>query len=168
MLALADGCDGFGGSVAAGLTPRGVVMGSGRDPRSGDTLPVVSVPMAADMGSSGKVLESAPFSVTLALLGPRAEPGRGNRLTDGIGAVQLWAFWDGRALHKAVRTWDGSAWAMVVDAQANALTAVAGTRGMSFYWAGLDAGARYGVFVATAGGCAAEGLDATLAPALEP
>lgn len=168
LLALADGCDGFKGSLAPGLTPRQVVMGSGSDPRSGDTLPVASVSMAADMGSSGKILDSAPFSVTVALLAPGAEPGRGALLADRIGAVQLWAFWDGDDLHKAVRTWDGSRWGMAADDDAGDLTAVGGRRAMSFYWAGLGDGARYGAFVATAAGCAAEGLDAKQRPALSP
>lgn len=167
ILALADKCDVFpSGTVPPNLTPRHIVTSSARDPRTGQTLPVAAVRMDGDMGVSGNVLDSPPFTVTFALLPAVGEPGRGDRLTDRIGAVQLWAFWDGDSLHKAVRTWDGSRWTIVSDGDADDLTTVAGRLGMSFFWAGIADGERYGAFVATPDGCVAEGLVAGLTSAL--
>lgn len=168
ILALADKCDTFPtGTVPPNLTPRQIVTGSARDPRTGKTLPVAAVQMGGDMGVSGNVLDSPPFTVTLALLPPSATPGRGDRLTDRIGAIQLWAFWDGDSLHKAVRTWDGSRWTTVSDGDADDLTAVAARLGMSFFWAGLANSGLYGAFVATSDGCVAEGLVAGITSELD-
>ena len=157
ILLLADACKGIpSGDLPPGLTPAQVLMGTERDPRTGKMLPVTKVQMAEDMGSSGVMLDSKPFSVTLALLPGGGAPGKGDRLIDRIGSAQLWAFWDGKGLHKAVRKWDGSRWKMVSDSAADDLTAVAARGGMSFFWAGLDTGGSSQAFVATSDGCASQ------------
>lgn len=157
ILRLADACKTIpSGDLPPGLTPVQVLTGTERDPRTGKTLPATEVQMAGDLGSSGAVLDSEPFSVTLALLPGGGAPGSGDRLIDRIGSVQLWAFWDGKGLHKAVRKWDGSRWQMVSDSAADDLTAVGARGGLRFFWAGLDTGGSPQAFVATSDGCASQ------------
>lgn len=150
------------GALPAELVPTGVATGVDPDPRSGVATRWISTAFAGTLPSDPTRIEA--FSVTVIVQRPGSADGSGRRLVDGAGSIQLWAYWDGGAMHKATRTWNGSEWVLRTGEEAEPLTVTLRTRSLAVFWDGLRPGDRYGALVAASGGCRAAGLDAALQP----
>ncbi len=165
LTALARSCDALpSGSVPPYLHITGLTSGTQTDPRTQVLTPSVTAALA---GSPVDV--TVPFSITATVLhaGDKA-PTSQRQPIDRSGTVQLWVYSDGQARHKGIRTFTGGKWTMRLDAEADALTyRLSSARSATFYWAGLQPGDRFGFVTSAATGCAASGLDGSLAP-LQP
>jgi hypothetical protein len=151
------------GSVPAYLAVASVANDIGPDPRTQASTRRVGVVTAQSITpSQGK----PAYSITAVLLPTGASAPTSGVPVDRAGTVQLWIFWDGTALHKGIRTWNGQSWRMTDenDPASNALTISVGDNAASFYWAGLQAGERFGFVTADTGGCTANALGADLTP----
>jgi hypothetical protein len=150
------------GTVPPYLTPTGSSSRVEPDPRS--QVPTQQVTVALTASPAGIRTAFAIVAVVLPA-GAHASTAQGPAI-DRAGTVQLYAISDGTNLHKAIRTFDGSAWHIVIDNDAAAMTFRLGPAGASFFWAGLHAGDRFGFVGAASSGCSALGLNAALAPQL--
>jgi len=114
----------------------------------------------------GDLAGHSPFSVTLTV--QRAVvAGSGPHAIDRVGSIQLWAYWDGKALHRGSRTFAAGAWTMRVDDAATDLPSVEVRRtGLVFYWNGSKTGDKAGVVASDGHGCSAYGISDLNAPAI--
>jgi hypothetical protein len=151
------------GTVPPYLTPTGSSSRVEPDPRS--QVPTQQVTVALSASPAG--VRGAPFAIVVVVVpaGTRASTLPGAPI-DHAGSVQLYAISDGTNLHKAIRTFDGTSWHIVVDGDAGAFTFRLGPAGASFFWAGLHAGDHFGFVGSASTGCSALGLSAALAPTL--
>lgn len=124
--------------------------GLGANPRTGETERMLTARFAEPLGSLERF---APFSVAAVIVRAGLADGAGPRAVDGLGSAQLWVHWDGLALHKGVRTWDGRAWRMRADDDAADLTVALGERGVRLFWAGLADVERFDFVSAVGGAC---------------
>jgi hypothetical protein len=152
------------GTVPAYLQVSASSSGVKPDPRS--QVPTQSV--RAALGAS-PVGVSAPFAIVAVVLpqgasAPRAQ----SRVIDAAGTEQLYSYFDGQHLHKALRTFQNGAWTIVIDTAANVITfaLTEGPNGAAFYWTGIHPGDRFGFIAASSTGCSDFGLDSTLTPTL--
>jgi hypothetical protein len=164
LTVLADACRTLtSGAGAPYLAIAAVSNDNAVDPRTRVPTPRVGIlTTQAISPSQGK----APFAIVAVVLpAGDSSPTRGLAV-DRAGTVQLWISWDGTALHKGIRTWDGRSWRMADerDPASNALTIALDGNTASFYWAGLRPGTRVGFVTADAAGCSARSLDATGRP----
>lgn len=149
------------GTVASYLVLDRVGSGIDTDPRTQALSPWVGAAGPGQIPAQGERKELS-FAAVVSRAG---QPnGTGARPIDRMGATQLWAYWDGGALHKGLRTWNGSAWEMKVDAEADAMTLALRANGVVFYWAGLRAGDRFGFVSAEASACRGVAIDTSGAP----
>ncbi len=149
------------GTVAPYLLLDRVGSGVDTDPRTQALTPWVGAAGPGQIPAQGERKELS-FA---AVVSPAGQPsGTGPRPIDRMGAIQLWAYWDGGALHKGLRTWNGSSWDMKVDAEADAMTLALRANGVVFYWAGLRAGDRFGFVSAETSACRGVAIDASGAP----
>ena len=148
-------------STTSGSVPPYLVMdkvGSGTDPDPRTQIPTRWVGAA---GSGSIPAGARPALSFVAILSRAGQPnGAGPRIIDRLGSLQLWAYWDGSSMHKGIRTFAGGTWQLLVDTQADALTADLHANGIALFWAGLRAGDRYGFVSSSASGCRPVALDA--------
>jgi hypothetical protein len=144
------------GDVAAYLRVERVGSGTDPDPRTQAPTRWVGLATAEDL--PGADARPAFTQIAVVQRAGRA-PGTGARAIDRVGDVQLWAYWDGKALHKALRVYESGSWRISTDAAADTLTLVLQTRGVAWFWGGLGAGDRFGFVSASAAGCRAVALD---------
>jgi hypothetical protein len=90
---------------------------------------------------------------------PGKSPGGGPQPPDRMGSIQFWMFWDGSQLHKGLRRWNGSTWAVSVDDAASSLTGELRTHSAAFHSGDVRPGTTFAVVTADSTGCAALGLD---------
>lgn len=157
VTALAAGCTSFAAQLPPFPRPMSVTTGSGPDPRTNVATSFISTAFAAPAPT--EPLARAPFSATVVLARSGQPTGIGTRAIDRTGWLQLWAYWDGAAMHKGIRTWDGSSWQMLTSGAAEPLTVALRTQSLAFYWPGLRSGDQYGAIVAAAAGCRSIGTD---------
>lgn len=149
------------GTVASYLVLDRVGAGVDADPRTQAPTPWVG---AAGPGQIPAQADRRELSFAAVVTRPGRPNGTGPRAIDRMGSTQLWAYWDGTALHKGLRVWNGTAWDLKVDADADAMTLALRQNGVVFYWAGLAPGDRFGFVSAEVGACRGVALDATGAP----
>ncbi len=159
ITALAEACAPIpSGQVPGPLAITAVARGTQAPPGGGGALPWVGLRFAAPVGPT---LSGPPISVTATLLPADAAPPVAGRPVDRVGTVQLWLWWDGSATHRAIRTYDGSAWQMRVDP--TDLQVSVTTQQVQFFSPTIGASDGYGFVVAVPSGC-----EASAAPGRNP
>lgn len=161
--ALPGACGGApSGSVPAFLQMTGSSSAVQTDPRTGIATQEVTATLAAS-----PVSLPVPFSIAATVL-PQgtASVFGGTRVIDRTGTEQLYAFYDGQHLHKALRTFAGGTWTTLVDSAANAMTIDLTPSSASFFWSGMHPGDRVGFIAAGSAGCSTLGLNAVFVPQL--
>jgi hypothetical protein len=160
VLAAAQACSNLpSGQVPPGLAIASASSGIGTDPRTGYGTSSVAVTLGQAVGPG----TPATDLIAAVLPGGAASPGTGQPV-DRAGSIQLIAYWDGRHWYAALRTWSGSAWSAPSSSSSPPVDVTQVGRVVTLYWQGLATGYRYGVIVATAGGCAATDLSSSFAP----
>lgn len=151
------------GTVPPYLTPTGSSSRVETDPRTQAQTQQVTVATSANPAG----IHSPAYAIAAVVLpaGATAPPAQG-ALVDRAGTVQLYAFTDGTNLHKAIRSFDGASWHVLVDNDATALTLRLGPAGASFFYTGMHRGDHVGFITAASSGCASLGMSATMAPQL--
>jgi hypothetical protein len=142
------------GQVAPALAISSTSSGIGIDPASGYGTSSVSVTLSGAVGP-----RTPAFALVTAVLPYGATSPTSGSAIDRAGTVQLVAGWDGRHWYGGLRSWSGSAWSGLSNAQGASVDVVQNGRVVTVFWTGLTSGDRYGVVVATSGGCAAAGLS---------
>ncbi|MGB2940937.1 MAG: hypothetical protein WBD38_11640 [Candidatus Dormiibacterota bacterium] len=148
------------GTVAAYLQPATLIHGTEPDPRTGQNLPVLRTTIDAEVPATRPA-----FSIAAAVQESGKSAGGGAQPVDRMGSLQLWMYWDGTQLHKGVRRWTGSSWAMAVDGDATSLTIELRTHSAAFHSGDVKTGATFAVVTADSGGCTALGVDSQGRPA---
>jgi hypothetical protein len=131
----------------------------GQDPERKLPVPAVTVTLGGTPTAA-----APPFSVTIVILPYAASPPPATIPGESGGTVQLIAYWDGRAWHRGLHTWTGSAWSLGTDIAATGLTIQAQGSTVTLYWDGLGGGARYGEWTASSAGCTTHDISASLVP----
>jgi hypothetical protein len=152
------------GTVPASLQVTGTSSGVKPDPRS--QAPTQSV--SAALGAT-PVGVTAPFAIVAVILPQGAGTALPQkRLIDLAGTEQIYAYFDGQKLHKALRTFQNGAWTTVIDSAANVISFALGGAppGAAFFWSGIHPGDKFAFITASASGCSSSGLDSTLMPTL--
>lgn len=153
------------GDVAAYLEPVTTGSGTSADPRTTLATPWVGIDLRSVITpTAGK----PPFAVTAVLLPDPSIRAVGAGALDRAGTLQLAVVWDGVALHKRVRRWDGHTWRLADESDpstANLTIALGGTEA-TLYWPELTSGERFGFVTSDDHGCRAIGLDSALTPTI--
>lgn len=157
VMAPAGRCTSFTAELPPFPRPQTVTSGQGPDPRTNVSTPFISTTFAGPVPTEAS--SRAPFSVTVVLSRAGQGTSDGTRAIDRTGSMQLWAYWDGTTMHKAIRTWTGTSWQVRTNTAADELTVALRAQSLAVYWNGLRAGDQYGSIVAAAGGCRSIGTD---------
>jgi hypothetical protein len=152
------------GKLPTGLALTSTSSGIGTDPAVGYSNPFISIELTGGVQPATPALSLIaailPFHSTAP---PSATASPNNQLINRAGTLQLIAYWDGSRWHGALRTWSGSAWSLLVGA-ASGVDVVQNGAAVTLYWEGLASGDKYGVIIATSGGCADLGMSPALLP----
>jgi hypothetical protein len=161
--ALPGACNGVpSGSVPAFLQMTGSSAAVQTDPRTRIATQEVTTTLAAS-----PVPLSAPFSIAALVLPEGTASVLGaTRVIDRVGTEQLYAFYDGQHLHKALRTFANGVWTTLIDSAASAMTIALEQGSASFFWSGIHPGDHVGFITAGSAGCGAFGLNAVFVPQL--
>ncbi|MFN2569668.1 MAG: hypothetical protein ABR564_08740 [Candidatus Dormibacteria bacterium] len=153
------------GKLPDDITPVNIVAGTVPDLVT--SAPAHYVGVYFSRGGFGADLAGRqPFSVTVTVQ-RGAGAGVGSHAIDRVGNIQLWAYWDGRALHRGSRAFAAGAWTMRQDDAATDLPSVeVRHNGLVFYWNGGRPGDQLGTVASDGRGCSSFGISDQGAPAV--
>jgi hypothetical protein len=108
---------------------------------------------------------NAPFAIIAVIFpaGVTTTPMFSMPLIDTIGTAQLYAWADGTARHKALRTFSGGTW--VTDNNPSSMHfSLSSDKTATLFWTGMHAGDQFGFVTAAPAGCASAALTPTFTP----